>query len=118
MVFVECSQVGRQRRTTIYIISDISRPFTDTVIYIYLYLYLYSNISIYQPQPIATLQPTRFLKAMASQTWPRGGGYWFVKLELDAALWLKISRPRTAGQSWGPGFVWRKETFWSRPRPY
>ena len=35
----------------------------------------------------------RFVTFMGQQKW-RFGGYWLAVLELDAVIWMKISRPR------------------------
>ena len=37
----------------------------------------------------------RFLELMGRQQW-RHGGYWVARMRLDASIWLKVSRPRTA----------------------
>ena len=42
----------------------------------------------------------RFLASMALQQW-KHGGYWVLKLPMDSACWLKISRPRTGWESKG-----------------
>ena len=44
----------------------------------------------------------RFIHSMSQQPW-KFGGYWFVKLELDSNIWMKISRPRL--DHWGSGYL-------------
>ena len=45
-----------------------------------------------QPWPRPWPKP-RFKSLMSQQQW-KHGGYWLCTLHLDAAIWLKLSRPR------------------------
>ena len=44
----------------------------------------------------------RFLNKMLAVQWLHGG-YWFVKLELDASIWMQIRRPRCLLHTWETG---------------
>eukprot|EP00439_Symbiodinium_sp_Y106_P052444 s284_g7.t1 len=61
----------------------------------FMFLGIERNHPLYQCRTSILPQRAGFLAAMGQQQW-RHGGYWYVVLKMDAAIWLKISRPRTA----------------------